>query len=141
MWDKRRLRACSATAGGAWRCASRIRCADEFLRCLAEGASLRDGKPLRVSVGFLGVERVYPVVTLLPVIGRPSTRFREGNIGVGAESHIAALAVDLESEHPRFCAARRDAEVEPTAIMQHPWPLRLRRVNRCELANPRLRRS
>ena len=55
---------------------------------------------LRLPLGFLGVERVYPIVPLLAVRCRLPARFCERDIGVGSKPHVAALAVELEPEHP-----------------------------------------
>jgi hypothetical protein len=51
--------------------------ADELLGHLAEGAAPGDGKPLRLSLSFLCVQRVDPIVALLPVFRRLCARLCE----------------------------------------------------------------
>jgi hypothetical protein len=114
---------------------------DELGGTLAEGAALRDGESLRLQLGPLGVERIDPIKALLAVICRPSACFRERDIGVRAKPHVAALAVKLEPEHPRFGAGRGDAEIKPAAVMQDRRPLRLCHFHRRKFASVRHRRS
>jgi hypothetical protein len=44
---------------------------------IPEGAALCDGKALCLPLGFLRVERIYPIKALLPVICRPSACIRK----------------------------------------------------------------
>ena len=80
--------------------------------------------------GFHRVEWVYSIVALLAALCSLSARLSEGNIRVGAEAHVAALAVELVAEDPGFCTAGRDAEVESATVVQHSRPLRLRNLHR-----------
>jgi hypothetical protein len=73
---------------------------DELDGTLAEGSARRDGYPLRLPLGRLGVERVNPLVPQLPVLCGLRAGFSERDIGEGAKPHVAALAVKLEAENP-----------------------------------------
>src|SRR6266851_5403704 len=99
---------------------------DKFDGALAEGPALGVGNSLRLPLSRLCVERVYALVSLLPMFRRLGAGLRERYIGEGSKSHVAPLAVELEPENPGFrswdfdathLARRRDAEVKPAAIV------------------------
>ena len=98
-----------------------------------------DGNPLRLALSRLGVERVYPIMTLLAMSYRLCARLSERNIGEGSKPHVASFAVELEPEHPGSSAGGRDPKIEAAAIMEHRWPFRLRYLNRREFADARHR--
>jgi hypothetical protein len=103
---------------------------DVFLGDLAKGAPLDLGEALRLPLRALNSDRVGALAVLRPVRSGLLSSPREHDIRVVTESHVAALAFDLESEHSGFRASRRDPEIKPAGVVQNRRPLRLRNLDR-----------
>src|SRR5205085_857577 len=91
---------------------------NEFFGNLAEGFSLGIGEALRLSPRLLRNNGINPVPSLVSVLYRAPSRLRERHIGIRAEAHVAALAVELESENPGPRPGQRDPKIEAAAVVQ-----------------------
>src|SRR6185436_11529987 len=112
---------------------------DVFLGDRTKGALFRVSETLRLPLGALGGKRIGALAALRPVRSGPFPGPGERDIQVGTEPHVAALALDLEPEHPGLRSGRCDPQIKPAAIVQHGRPLRLRNLNRRELSSARHR--
>src|SRR5437868_6744991 len=109
-----------------------------------EGFSLSIGEALRLSPPLLRDNGINPVPALVPVLYRAPSRLCERHIGIRTEAHVAALAVELESENPGPRPGQRDPKIEAAAVVQDCRPLRPCHLDRGQLAGvchpPRLLR-